>query len=50
MGKVHYKFDDRIIKMFPGDGVIIPHGVFHEPFVLEPRITLSFAWDKSRLD
>ena len=32
------------IEFKPGDGIIIPRGVYHTPYVLEPRATLSFRW------
>ena len=28
----------------PGDGIFISKGVSHSPYVIEPRITLSFNW------
>jgi ribosomal protein L16 Arg81 hydroxylase len=44
-GKVRYKFDDgSIVEMNPGDAIYIPKGVYHNPIVFEPRITLSFSW------
>ena len=29
--------------------MFIPAGVYHDPIVIEPRVTLSFAWDKQEL-
>jgi hypothetical protein len=44
-GKVKYKFDDgSIVEMNPGDAIHIPKGIYHNPVVFEPRITLSFSW------
>lgn len=44
-GRVKYKFDDgSIVQMNPGDSIHIPKGIYHEPLVFEPRITLSFSW------
>ena len=28
----------------PGDGLLLPAGTNHTPYVVEPRVTLSFAW------
>lgn len=42
-GRMMYKFDNkRICILNPGDSLKIPIGVYHEPFVIEPRVTLSF--------
>ena len=39
-----YKIDGiDPIEFNPGDGILIPAGVYHTPYVLEPRITLSFS-------
>ena len=43
-GEVIYKFDDgseALVK--PGDALLIKEGVYHNPVVLGPRITLSFT-------
>ena len=45
IGSVCYSFDDgKIYKLDPGDSIYIPKGVYHNPIVLEPRVTLSFSW------
>jgi len=44
IGKMTYKFDNGIICMLsPGDSLFIPAGVYHDPIVHEPRVTLSFS-------
>ena len=44
VGKMIYKIDGiDPIEFNPGDGILIPAGVYHTPYVLEPRITLSFS-------
>lgn len=44
-GTVKYGFDDgSIVEMKPGDAIHISKGVYHNPIVSEPRITLSFSW------
>ena len=46
IGTMIYKFDNDIkYTLDPGDSVFIPKGEYHEPFILEPRVTLSFSWD-----
>ena len=45
IGSIIYKFDnDLSYTLDPGDSVFIPKGVYHEPLVVEPRVTLSFSW------
>ncbi|OUW93054.1 MAG: hypothetical protein CBD88_07680 [Flavobacteriales bacterium TMED228] len=46
VGRMIYEVEDKKYDLYPGDGMYIPAGVYHAPFVLEPRITLSFAWSK----
>jgi hypothetical protein len=44
IGKMAYRFDNGIICMLnPGDSLFIPEGVYHDPIVHEPRVTLSFS-------
>ena len=50
VGRVNYRINNKYIEVNPGDGIIIPGGIFHEPIIGEPRITLSFAWDKTPWD
>jgi len=46
IGKVAYMFDDNSkVEMNPGDSLFIPKGVYHNPIVSEPRVTLSFSWE-----
>ena len=45
IGNIIYKFDYNLIyTLDPGDSVFIPEGFYHEPQVVEPRVTLSFSW------
>tara|TARA_Y100001963_G_C6394327_1_gene271213 strand:- start:13 stop:456 length:444 start_codon:yes stop_codon:yes gene_type:complete len=45
VGRMNYYVDGiGAIEFNTGDGIIIPAGVYHTPYVLEPRITLSFSW------
>ena len=45
IGCVSYKFDDgKIVTLNPGDSLYIKRGVYHEPVVHGPRVTLSFSW------
>ena len=45
IGSICYSFDDgKIYKLDPGDSIYIPKNVYHNPIVLEPRVTLSFSW------
>ena len=45
VGRMNYYIEGfGVIECNPGDGIIIPAGVYHTPYVLEPRITLSFSW------
>ncbi len=45
VGRVNYLIEGLgVIECNPGDGIIIPASVYHTPYVLEPRITLSFSW------
>ena len=44
-GKTGYKFDNgEEIILSPGDSLFIPKGVYHDPILYEPRVTLSFSW------
>tara|TARA_R110001583_G_scaffold64703_3_gene187481 strand:+ start:824 stop:1261 length:438 start_codon:yes stop_codon:yes gene_type:complete len=46
IGETGYRFDDgRTINLKPNDGLIIKKGVYHEPIISEPRVTLSFSWE-----
>jgi hypothetical protein len=43
-GSMMYRFDNnRICILKPGDSLLIPMGIYHDPIVIEPRITLSFS-------
>ena len=45
IGSMSYTFDDESeVTMNPGDSLFIPKGVYHNPIVFEPRVTLSFSW------
>jgi ribosomal protein L16 Arg81 hydroxylase len=45
IGCTSYAFDDgKVFRLRPGDSLFIPKGVYHEPLVSEPRVTLSFSW------
>lgn len=45
IGDMLYTFDDGSeVVMNPGDSLFIPKGVYHNPIVFEPRVTLSFSW------
>ena len=54
IGSIIYKFDNDLGRigrkslishtLDPGDSVFIPKGFYHEPQVVEPRVTLSFSW------
>ena len=45
IGSMAYTFDDGSeVTMNPGDSLFIPKGVYHNPIVFEPRVTLSFSW------
>jgi len=44
VGKMMYRFDDGSeVIMNPSDALYIPVGMYHEPVIIGPRITLSFA-------
>jgi hypothetical protein len=46
IGKMTYIFDDESkVEMNPGDSLLIPKGVYHNPIVSQPRVTLSFSWE-----
>lgn len=46
IGSVSYEFDDGTYHtLHPGDSLFIPKGVYHNPIVNTPRVTLSFSWD-----
>ena len=43
-GRVKYRFDDGSeVILNPSDALYIPKGMYHNPIIMEPRITLSFA-------
>jgi ribosomal protein L16 Arg81 hydroxylase len=45
IGEVSYSFDDgSTYKLTPGDSIYIPNGVYHDPIIHSPRVTLSFSW------
>ena len=44
VGRMVYVIEDKEYLLNPGDGLVIPCGVYHSPLVIEPRITLSFSW------
>ena len=46
IGSTLYGIEGDEYTLAPGDGMFIPAGVYHDPIVIEPRVTLSFAWDK----
>ena len=46
IGSTEYDIECDHYTLAPGDGMFIPAGVYHDPIVIEPRVTLSFAWDK----
>ena len=44
VGRMNYYVEGLgSIECNPGDGILIPSGVYHTPYVVEPRITLSFS-------
>ena len=44
VGRMNYYIEGLgAIECNPGDGILIPSGVHHTPYVVEPRITLSFS-------
>ena len=44
IGKMSYKFDDGTVHTIgPGDSIFIPKGVYHEPIIHGPRVTLSLT-------
>jgi quercetin dioxygenase-like cupin family protein len=46
IGTVTYNFDnDLSYTLNPGDSVLITKGVYHQPVITEPRVTLSFSWN-----
>jgi hypothetical protein len=46
IGNVSYKFDNGMVyNLTPGDSLFIPKGVYHEPIVHDPRVTLSLSWE-----
>lgn len=47
VGKMMYQLEGHpSIILEPGDGILIPATVYHNPITLGPRITLSFSWDR----
>tara|TARA_R110000824_G_scaffold252206_3_gene440952 strand:- start:1397 stop:1834 length:438 start_codon:yes stop_codon:yes gene_type:complete len=46
IGETGYRFDDgKTITLKPNDGLIIKKGIYHEPIISGPRVTLSFSWE-----
>lgn len=46
VGKMSYRFDNgEIVVLTPGDGMLIPKGLYYDPIPIEPRITFKFLWD-----
>ena len=46
IGSVSYEFDSgECYTLYPGDSLFIPKGVYHNPIVNTPRVTLSFSWE-----
>ncbi len=46
IGTISYLFDcGSEVTLNPGDSIYIPAGVYHDPIVSEPRVTLSFSWN-----
>lgn len=46
VGSVSYVINDiELFDLNPGDAIWIPNGIFHNPIIREPRVTLSFSWD-----
>ena len=44
IGATKYKFDDgKKYTIWPGCGIYIPAGVYHEPISCTPRVVLSFS-------
>jgi len=44
-GSTKYRCDEQFYTLNPGDSLFLPKGVYHEPIVIGPRITLSFSWE-----
>ena len=44
VGRMAYEIDNKEYLLNPGDGIYIPKETYHCPYVIEPRITLSFSW------
>lgn len=45
IGKMYYDLDDGSrVTLDPGDSLFMKRGVYHNPTVIEPRVTLSFSW------
>ena len=45
IGRIYYDFDcGSRVELNPGDALHIPKGIYHNPIVFEPRVTLSFSW------
>lgn len=46
IGNMMYNVEGKdLIILKPGDGMIIPKGMYHDPIPIEPRVTLSFSWE-----
>lgn len=45
IGRMKYGVNDTdIVTLEPGDGILIPKYMMHEPMPFEPRVTFSFSW------
>lgn len=45
IGEISYRFDDNSVHtLTPGDSIFIPKGIYHDPIIKSPRVTLSFSW------
>lgn len=44
-GSMKYKCGENLYSLNPGDSLLLPKGVYHEPISVGPRITLSFSWE-----
>lgn len=44
IGKIQYTLEEsQVVTLQPGDALFIPAGMYHDPVILEPRVTLSFG-------
>jgi len=44
-GSTSYRCEDVTYTLNPGDSLFIPKGLYHDPIVSGPRVTLSFSWE-----